>query len=525
MDFNQLVKRLTEHSGVLSFNETYPDEAYIEIPAASFKDACLKFHKELRSPVMMFFACDERAEKNSFGLYCTFLSARHRKWVFLKTSAPEGARSFPSIAKEIASAGLFEREIKEMFGLEPEGALDKRSLRLHEETWPENNFPLCKDFKFNAGAASVYGQYSFMKVQGEGIFEVPVGPVHAGIIGPGHFHFSVAGEPVINLEIRLGFTHRGVEKLFEGKNFEEGARLAECVCGDAAFAYSQAFCQAIEKISSAKIERSHSCIRTIFLELERIYNHTADIGGMAVDVGFSAPAMLAQIIKENLLQLNKLLASNRYLKGVNSPGGINNDTYMEKIAGSSPALSAIRNDINALEKILMNSVSFMDRVDGTGILYKKTAEDLGITGPAARASGISMDLRDVFPGVYALQNLQPAKNETGDARARLDIRFKEIRNSFEIIKQCAAVLGRETPCSRAGITPKKGAGLGYVEGWRGPVLFWVKTGEKGIIERCKIVDPSFLNWAGLAYCMPGNIIPDFPLCNKSFNLSYPGSDL
>jgi Ni,Fe-hydrogenase III large subunit len=246
---------------------------------------------------------------------------------------------------------------------------------------------------------------------------------------------------------------------------------------------------------------------------------------MATDTGFSAPAALAQVIKENLLQLNKRLTQSRYLKGVNAPGGITGGSCAESIVAAGPALEAIRGDINSLEEILENSVSFMDRLDGTGTLNKKVAEDFGITGLAGRSSGVPLDLRSIFPGDCGNLNFHPLRSDVGDVRARLEIRLEEISGSFDIIRHFTGLLAREAPCGRAEIKPAKGEALGYAEGWRGPVLFWVKTGEKGIIERCKIVDASFLNWAGLAYSVPGNIIPDFPLCNKSFDLSYPGGDL
>jgi Ni,Fe-hydrogenase III large subunit len=348
--------------------------------------------------------------------------------------------------------------------------------------------------------------------------------VHAGIIGPGHFRFSTAGEPIINLESRLGFTHRGAEKLFEGRPCLEAVRLAECVSGDSAFAHSLAFARAAEKISMSKLSDRTIRTRAIFLELERIYNHVNGIGGMAVDVGFSFPSAYASIIKESILRLNEKLSGNRYLKNVNSIGSVSARIGREKNGLCREALKDIRRDSGELVKMLNLSVSFMDRVDTTGILRKKTAEDLGVVGLAARASGIPADLRSSFCAEYKQAGFRIAVEQAGDALARLKVRIAEIEESCRLIEHFLGGLTDEQDdnvCPQ----PRSGEALGYAEGWRGPVLYWLKTDSFGAIQRCKIVDPSFHNWQGLSYAVLGNIMPDFPLCNKSFDLSYSGNDL
>jgi Ni,Fe-hydrogenase III large subunit len=348
--------------------------------------------------------------------------------------------------------------------------------------------------------------------------------VHAGIIAPGHFRFSVAGEPIINLETRLGFTHRGVEKLFEGKFCSEAVRLSESVSGDASFAHSLAFIQAQEKISGILIPKQAAYLRGIFLELERMYNHVNDIGGIALDVGFSFPSAYASIIKEAILQLNDRLTGNRYLRRVNVAGGVLTDIDEAGKKELRDSLKGIKQDFDELVKILNSSVSFMDRVDSTGVLKRKTAEDLGVSGLIARASGIPADLRKYFPGVYREANFAMITRQSGDVLARLDLRILEFAESCRLIEEFTARLKRgEKSMAASGI--KGGSGLGYAEAWRGPVLYWLKINPDGLIARCKIADPSFLNWQGLAYAVLGNIIPDFPLCNKSFDLSYSGNDL
>jgi len=524
MDYKTILKEINEKFGLetttVSLRE---DEIYLKVKPEDFKKICLSLHKLLSAPVASLFALDNRREKGVFEIYCSFMGGKCKKWFFAVAEIPADNPKFNSLAKDIYSASLFEREIKEMFGIEPSNSPDTRRLRMHSEIWPEGFYPLRKDFIKPAGVGKT-GDYVFNEVDGEGIFEIPVGPVHAGIIGPGHFRFSAAGEPIINLEIRLGFTHRGIEKLFEGKNVYDALRISECCSGDASFANSLSYSCAIEKIAGIEVSENTRMLRAVFLELERMYNHINDIGGIAVDVGFSFPAAFASIVKENILQLNEKVTSNRYLKNVNSIGAIAINWDKDKTQALRESLKKIYKDFKEIKEILLSSVSFMDRVDGTGVLKKKTAEDLGAIGLAARASGIAVDLRKDFPGIYAKADFNLIKQETGDCLARLNMRLAEFEESIKLIYW---FLDRITPqaAAQSSYNIKEGFALGYVEAWRGALTYWVKINKSGIIERCKITDPSFLNWQALAFCVLGDIIPDFPLCNKSFDLSYSGNDL
>jgi Ni,Fe-hydrogenase III large subunit/Ni,Fe-hydrogenase III component G len=499
------------------------DELYASCGCADFAAVCLKLHKRLASPVMMLFAADERHQDGAFGLYCVFEAAAQHQWVIVRTRVPADTPVFPSLAKDVYSASLFEREIYEMFGMRPEGHPDLRRLRLHDEVWPDGSYPLRKDFAAPKGRAD--GTYQFRKIAGEGVFEVPVGPVHAGIIAPGHFRFSVAGEPVINLETRLGFTHRGMEKLLENRTAAEAFPAVECVSGDSAVAHGLAFAAACEKIGRVDVPKKAHYLRAIALELERMYNHAADVGGIALDVGFSFPSAFASLIKERILAANEQLTGSRYLKGFVKVGGVTKDLGTDERRVLADTLDAVTADFAELQEMLFASASFMDRVDGTGILRKNVAADLGVSGLAARASGIELDVRNDFPGVYRDARIAVARQNGGDVLARLKVRIDEFEESARLVREFAARL------DEGGVfnAPEAGAGagyaLGYAEGWRGPVLTWIRMDANGRIDRCKIVDPSFHNWEGLAYALPGNIIPDFPLCNKSFNLSYSGNDL
>ncbi|OGF50116.1 MAG: hypothetical protein A2231_08345 [Candidatus Firestonebacteria bacterium RIFOXYA2_FULL_40_8] len=526
MNYNEFKKTFIEKSGFAAELITEAgEEVYIKTNNENYLDTCLLLHRGLVSPVMIYFAEDNTKSREVYTIYCGFLGKQIKKWVFAVLDVDKELKEFPSIAKNIVSGQLFEREIKEMFGLIPAGTPDQRRLRLHEEVWPEGFYPLRKGFVKPEKTRGTGKEYTFDKIEGEGVFEVPVGPVHAGIIGPGHFRFSVAGEPIINLELRLGFTHRGAEKLFEGKTVNDSIKLAECVSGDSAFAHGLAFALAAEKACGVTVSERTKLTRGICLELERIYNHVNDIGGMAVDVAFSYPSALASLIKEIILRLNEKLSNHRYLKGINAFGSCDFALSLGKQEEVVRILEQAEEDMKILKEILFSSVSFMDRVDTTGLLRRKTAEDFGIMGLAARAAGIKTDLRTVFPGVYMKTSFMLARQEKGDVLARLNVRFDELSVSLRLIKEFMSLLSEQPSEEKLNPAVKEGTGVGCCEGFRGPVIYWVKLDKDGKVERCKIVDASFNNWQGLSYCVLGNIVPDFPLCNKSFDLSYSGGDL
>lgn len=527
MDVNGLIGKLRGRYGIGGVEAAleHPDELNFRVGAGEFGAACLALHKELDSPVMTYFAVDERGARGVFALRAAFLNRERAVWCFVSTEIPGTNPRIASIARDVYSSSLFEREIAESFGIDFPGSPDLRRLRLHDEVWPEGVYPLRKEFRRLAAGMGGRGVYRFKEVEGEGMFDVPVGPVHAGIIGPGHFRFNVAGEPITNLQMRLGFTHRGVEKLFEGKAPEEAFAIAERVAGDSSFSHGTAFCHAVEKLRGLNVPDRAGVIRAIFLELERMYNHVADAGGIAVDVGFGCPAALASVIKESLHRLNERLTGGRYLKGVNTIGGVRADLDEAKSRLIVSSLDALEGDFRALKRMLFSNISFMDRVDRTGTLRRSTAVDLGVVGPAARASGVALDLRATFPGAYGRVKFRAVTREEGDALARLNVRLDEFEESSRMLREFLArmplggIIADGAPGNRAG------AALGYAEGWRGPVLYWIALDEGGKISRCKVTDPSFHNWPGLTYAVLGNIIPDFPLCNKSFNLSYSGNDL
>ena len=366
------------------------------------------------------------------------------------------------------------------------------------------------------------------KVGGEGIYEIPVGPVHAGIIEPGHFRFSVAGEEIILLEAKLGYTHKGIEKLFEVLPLEGKVRLAERVSGDTSFTHSLAFCQAIENLADIEVPQRAQYLRVIFSELERLANHLNDIGFIMEDTGFSFGGSNGARLRESIMQWNERLTGSRFLRGVNTIGGVARDiddtTCKELLSG----LKKIHLDFNEVIEIAHGSSSLHDRLAGTGKLDRQIALDHGATGVAGRALGIAHDARLEYPyAAYDRFKFEIALETEGDVQARWSVRIKEVNSSMAILEQ--ALLG--IPADKELKSNKKihlrgsSCAVGVAEGWRGDIVYFVVTDTGGHVSRVDVRDPSFLNWPLVGHACEGNMVPDFPLINKSFNLSYSGNDL
>jgi Ni,Fe-hydrogenase III large subunit len=363
-------------------------------------------------------------------------------------------------------------------------------------------------------------------VTGEGVFQVPVGPVHAGIIEPGHFRFGVAGEPILYLQIRLFYVHKGIEKRFERLPWRHGLFLAESISGDTAVGHALAYAHAIERLADVTVPPRARALRVVLLELERIYNHTADIGALATDVAFTIPASRAQAMREGLVRLQDQLFGTRLLRGTIALGGVARDLLPQGRDLLCAHLHVFEGAFDDLVTLLIDAGTFTDRVDGTGILSNQAARDLGIVGMAARASGVDADFRRDHPhDAYEGLRFEIPVEDGGDVRARLMIRAREVEQSLVILHQVLDALPDSPLVARLPEQlPPRASALGWVEAWRGPCTHWVATDERGGIARVKVTDPSFLNWPGLVHAVPGNIIPDFPVINKSFNLSYSGND-
>jgi Ni,Fe-hydrogenase III large subunit/Ni,Fe-hydrogenase III component G len=472
------------------------------------------------------FATDERAWNAAYALHQIWFLRRHRTLLRVSTRVLPAQPSFPSIAAKHPAANWFEREVMDAFGLCPEGHPNPTRVSLHED-WPEGEWTLRKDFSDERVVPRVKGApHPFRPVTGEGVFQVPVGPVHAGIIEPGHFRFGVAGEPVLYLQLRLFYVHKGTEKRFKRLPWHHGVYLAESVSGDTAVGHALAFAHAIERLTGCEPPARARHLRVVLLELERLYNHVADIGAIATDVAFASPAAHAQLLRERLVSLYERLFGTRLLRGTVAVGGVKADLSAAGREELQAHLRRFRSGFESLFTLLIDSGSFTDRVDGTGVLSREAARDLGIVGLAARASGIDEDLRRDHPhDAYDSLRFEVPVEEGGDVRARLMVRAREVRQSLSILDQALTALPDSPLATPPPMElPPLSSALGWAEGWRGPCLFYVATDDHGGLARVKVTDPSFKNWPGLAQAVPGNIIPDFPVINKSFNLSYSGND-
>ncbi len=443
------------------------------------------------------------------------LDVGDREYRVLERTVEGSIRSATSVTP---AAAWYERELADQFGIEVVGHPDLRPLLRHENL-PDGIHPGTA----GGGATPDRRDYRFLKVDGNGVCEVPVGPVHAGIIEPGHFRFSVVGDTVLHLELRHFYTHKGTEKLFVGAPVENATMIAESVSGDNCFAHAVAYCQAIEQALAITVPPRAEAIRLVGLEFERLLAHIGDLGALCGDVGFTVPAAYTARIKEALLQASARSVQTRYWHGIAKPGGVSRDLGTGEARLLAEAVAEAARDFAELARAVLDTPSVQNRFETTGVLTVEAARDLAVVGPAARASGICLDVRKDHPyGAYRRVSLEVPHYRYGDVLARARMRIDEGAISARLIQEALAALPEgETSAPLA--SARAGEGFSAVESPRGELLYWVRVCD-GKLARCHIKSPSFQNWPALPKAMPGNIIADFPLINKSFNLSYSGCD-
>ncbi|PWI13135.1 formate hydrogenase [Streptomyces sp. Act143] len=427
----------------------------------------------------------------------------------------------PSLAHLSFPAGRFEREMRDLFGIVPVGHPLRRRLVRHFH-WPRGWYPMRPDAGPPPDFGEQEGPYPFLEVEGEGVYEIPVGPVHAGLIEPGHFRFSVVGETILKLKARLWFVHKGIEKLFQGRSVAAGLPLAERISGDTAVGHALAYCLAVEEATGTEVPPEAQHARALLLELERVHNHVADLGMLCNDVGHGILNAHAQRVREQLLRLNKEVTGHRLLRGGVLPGGA------ALRALPDPALlTALGADIREIADLALRHSTVRDRFTGTAVLHTAAAREIGCLGYVARASGIADDARIAHPFTDHGTRLTGSVHDSGDVLARFLVRAEEIDVSLALVAQFSEEL--RAPAAVLAPTPAPGTGprtgVGLVEGWRGTIATRVELAPDGTLARVKPVDPSFFNWPALPVALADTIVPDFPLTNKSFNLSYAGNDL
>jgi Ni,Fe-hydrogenase III large subunit/Ni,Fe-hydrogenase III component G len=437
---------------------------------------------------------------------------------------PEGEHHYPGIEPWFPSAGRMQRAVADLSGLRSTDPDTRPWLR--HAAWPEDFHPLIAAHLPPVAPIPLVDRYPFIPVQGEGVHEIPVGPVHAGIIESGHFRFSVVGEKVLRLEERLGYVHKGIERRFTEFSLLDGHRLAARVSGDSAVAFSWAYCQALEGMAAARLPDRALGLRALALELERLANHLGDLGAIANDAGFSFGLSQFSRLKEQLLRAIEQALGQRYLMDFVVPGGTRADLSPGGVRALSDSLESILPEVGALRAIYDDHAGLRDRFVGAGIVTPTLAAQLGLTGLAGRASGQAFDLRCDLPcdpyGHLAPQKIAQAE---GDVAARVAVRFGEVNESGRLLKQILRELPAGPHQATVAVPGEGAAGVGMIEGWRGPVFLALDAGTDGMIRRCHPHDPSWQNWPAIEHAIIDNIVPDFPLINKSFNLSYSGHDL
>ncbi|WP_295156138.1 NADH-quinone oxidoreductase subunit C [Selenomonas sp. AE3005] len=478
-----------------------------------------------KNPLTAMFGRDEseNPDVQGYAIYVVFENlAEHRLEAVKAIFEPGESLCYESLTPLIPAAAWYEREIQDMFGIVPQGHPDPRPLVLHD-TFPEGYYPLRKKID---KTAQVRGQrrMDMAVARGEGLFEVPVGPIHAGIIEPGHFRFSQAGESMLQLDARLFYTHRGLEKVMEGKSVTEALPIVERICGACSVANTWSYCQAVEKIAGVKVPRRAEIIRTLLAEVERITNHVGDLGNIPAGVGFNPAISLGGRTKEMLMRLQEQLAGNRFLRGVIVPGGVAKDITPALADAVEAALEKAAQNVADLDAMFAQQANFQNRIRTTGKVRKTTAIDLAMVGVGARASGFAHDSRKDFAyGVYPELDFQLITETSGDVAARLAVRIRELRESFAMVKALMAKLDQSTDESDLTVnidwSNVSGEGWGISESARGSDFHYAALID-GRIDRIFVRSASYPNWPAVTIAVQGDIIPDFPLINKSFELCY-----
>ncbi|MBL0141973.1 MAG: NADH-quinone oxidoreductase subunit C [Betaproteobacteria bacterium] len=444
--------------------------------------------------------------------------------VVVELLVQDSAPSYPDLSGLFPAAVRMQRALHDLLGIGASGAADTRPWLRHG-AWPEGVFPLRRDFDAAALPANALADYAFVRVEGDGVHEIPVGPIHAGIIEPGHFRFSIVGEKVLRLEERLGYTHKGIDKRFESFTVAEGYRLAGRVSGDSTVAFAWAYAQAAESLLGVVPPPRARWIRALALERERVANHLGDLGALGNDAALGFALAQFMRLKEDWLRASGEVFGHRLLMDLVVPGGVAagfDAVQAERLVNQSHAIEA---EVRELRAIFDEHAGLQDRFLTTGRVTPDLARKLGLTGLAGRASGQASDLRADFPAVpYGELSVKKAGQSAGDVAARVHVRFDELLESLRLVRAIAigapdGELLVELPQPRP-----QAFGVGWVEGWRGEAFVALEAGGDGMIRRGHAHDPSWQNWPLIGHAVMGNIVPDFPLINKSFNLAYSGQD-
>jgi Ni,Fe-hydrogenase III large subunit/Ni,Fe-hydrogenase III component G len=465
---------------------------------------------------------DLAEDQDEFSVYAAY--AVRDGLAVVELLVPDSAPSCPDLSGLFPAAGRMQRALFDLLGIGASGAADTRPWLRHG-AWPEGAFPLRRDFDASSLPPNALADYAFVRVEGDGVHEIPVGPIHAGIIEPGHFRFSIVGEKVLRLEERLGYVHKGIEKRFESFSVSEGHRLAGRVSGDSTVAFAWAYAQAAESLLGVVPPPRARWTRALLLERERVANHLGDLGALGNDAALGFALAQFMRLKEDWLRLGGEVFGHRLLMDLVVPGGVAAGFDAAQAERMVEQSHAIEREVRELRTIFDEHAGLQDRFLTTGRVTPELARQLGLTGLAGRASAQACDLRVDFPAApYDELAVAKAGHSAGDVAARVNVRFDELLESLRLVR--AIAMGAREGELRVDLPrPRPRAfGVGWVEGWRGEAFVALEAGADGMIRRCHAHDPSWQNWPLIEHAVIGNIVPDFPLINKSFNLSYSGQD-
>lgn len=484
---------------------------------------CCEAAKSRGGRLIALWGTDERHKGKGFALHVALTA--QPGLVCLSVPLDAANPAYPDISTIFPAANRMQRAAFDMLGIAASGAADSRQWLRHA-AWPKEAHPLRKEFDGGKVHSQDADVYPFVTVTGDGVHEIPVGPVHAGTIEPGHFRFSIIGERVLRLEERLGYKHKGIEKRFESLSLEDGAKLAGRVSGDSTVAYAWAYSMALESAAGTTVPARAAHLRALLLELERVANHLGDLGYLGNDVALSFGFAQFWRLKEDALRANAAAFGHRYLMDLVVPGGVAKDIDARGIDTLRTTADQLEQEVRILKGIYDEHAGAQDRFLTTGRVTPELAARLGLTGLPGRASGQAWDLRAQYPvAPYDQLDVRMATHRGGDVAARVTVRFEEVFESLRLVRRLLESLPAGELRTVLPAVPEGALGVGVVEGWRGEILVALHTGKDGAVERCHPHDPSWQNWPVLEHAIIGNIVPDFPLINKSFNLSYSGQDL
>ena len=528
IDLKQKISRL------IAFNVLHEDESIILVTLddLQFMESFETLKRDGFTLVNLFCAEGFR-KQNGLSLFYVLEKKGYSRYLMVLKSVSK-RRSPQAIDSIFPVASLFEREVQDGYGITFRDITDGRRLFLHEG-YPTTFHPLCrsfcnKDFTRRIISAEKREDYVFKNVSGEGVYHIPVGPVHAGIIEPGHFRFSAIGETVLNLEVRMSYKHRGIEKLAEGKTLQEGLKLAEAISGDETAANVMAYCMAAERMLGCVVPVRAQYIRLIYLEMERTYALLSDLAGMIIDVAYAKGASSFFILREEVLRWNHIFCGSRFFKNAFSIGGVSCDLKKDDLVEFLHFLNGFERRFKEAAQQIMNKSSVIDRFESTGIVEPRLIIPLSLSGPLARASGTAMDVRaDHAYGLYKMnKRCRPsvATRTNGDVMSRFEVKSETILESISLIKTAVAAMPKGAVCAAGKYSKpsKEASAFTVTESCRGRNQHWIWL-KNGKISRYKICTASFCNWLAIEHAVIGNIVPDFPLINKSMNLSYAGNDL